>query len=72
MSDDRGNSGGNLLLAFLAGAAAGAVVALLTSPKSGKEMRESLASWLRRSGAGDAVERAVRVARDAVDGRRDG
>ena len=72
MSDDRGSSGGNLLLAFLAGAAAGAVVALLTSPKSGKEVRESLASWLRQSGAGDAVERAVRVARDAVDGRRDG
>ena len=72
MSDDRESSGGNLLLAFLAGAAAGAVVALLTSPKSGKEMRESLASWLRQSGAGDAVERAVRVARDAVDGRRDG
>ena len=72
MSDDRGGSGGNLLLAFLVGAAAGAVVALLTSPKSGKEMRESLASWLRQSGAGDAVERAVRVARDAVDGRRDG
>ena len=71
MSDDRGSSGGNLLLAFLAGAAAGAVVALLTSPKSGKEMRESLASWLRQSGAGDAVERAIRVARDAVDGRRD-
>jgi len=72
MSDDRENSGGNLLLAFLAGAAAGAVVALLTSPKNGKDMRESLASWLRQSGAGDAVERAVRVARDAVDGRRDG
>ena len=72
MSDERGSSGGNLLLAFLAGAAAGAVVALLTSPKTGKEMRESLALWLRQSGAGDAVERAVRVARDAVDGRRDG
>ena len=72
MSDDRGSSGGNLVLAFLAGAAAGAVVALLTSPKNGKDMRESLASWLRQSGAGDAVERALRVARDAVDGRRDG
>jgi gas vesicle protein len=71
MSDDRGNSGSDLLLAFLAGAAAGAVVALLTSPKSGKDMRESLASWLRQSGAGDAMERAVRIARDAVDGRRD-
>ena len=68
MSDDRGSSGGNLLLAFLAGAAAGAVVALLTSPKSGKEMRESLASWLRQSGAGDAVNRAVRAAREAIDG----
>jgi len=72
MSDERGSSGSDLLLAFLVGAAAGAVVAVLTSPKSGKEMRESLASWLRQSGAGDAVERAVRVARDAVDGRRDG
>ena len=72
MSDERGISGGNLVLAFLAGAAAGAVVALLTSPKNGPEIRESLASWLRRSGASDAVERAVRAARDAVDARRDG
>lgn len=41
MSDDRGNSGGSLLVAFLAGAAAG-------------------------------LERAARVAHDAVDARRDG
>lgn len=72
MSDERGGSSGNLLLAFLAGAAAGAVVALLTSPKNGAEIRESLASWLRRSGVLDAVERAVQASRDAVDARRDG
>lgn len=41
MSDDRGNTVGSLLVAFLAGAA-------------------------------DGLERAVRVARDAVDARRDG
>ncbi len=72
MSDDRGNSGGNLLLAFLVGAAAGAAVALLASPKNGREMRNSLASWLRRSGAGDAMERAVSAVRDAVDGNTEG
>ena len=55
MSEDRGPSGGSLLLAFLAGAAAGAVVALLTAPKSGRDMRESVGSWVRRGGAGDAV-----------------
>jgi gas vesicle protein len=72
MSDDRGSSGGNLLLAFLAGAAAGAVVALLTSPKNGQEMRESLATWMRQSGAGDAMNRAVRAAREAIDGAKEG
>ena len=44
MSDDRGNALGGLVVAFLAGAAVGAAVALLTSPKSGPEMRESLAN----------------------------
>jgi gas vesicle protein len=67
MSEDRGPSGSSLLLAFLAGAAAGAVVALLTSPKSGREMRESVATWARKSGARDAMDRAVRSAREAFD-----
>lgn len=71
MSEDRGVSGGSILLAFLAGAAAGAVVALLTAPKSGREMRESLGSWARKSGAGDAVSRAVHVAREAFHGTRE-
>ena len=72
MSEERGVSGGSLLLAFLAGAAAGAVVALLTAPKNGREMRESLGSWVRRSGAGDAVNRALRAAREAIDGAKEG
>lgn len=67
MSEGRGVSGGSLLLAFIAGAAAGAAVALLTSPKSGREMRESIASWARRSGVRDAVSRAITASRDAFD-----
>ena len=67
MSEERSGSGGNLLLAFLAGAAAGAVLALLTTPKSGREMRESVASWGRRTGVRDKIVRAVRASRDAFD-----
>ena len=67
MSDDRSGSGLGLLFAFLAGAAAGAAVALLTSPKSGREMRESVASWARSTGVKDAVSRAVQASRDALD-----
>lgn len=67
MSDNGHGSGVNLLLAFLAGAAAGAVVALLTTPKSGREMREQVGSWARESGVKDAVSRAVRASRNALD-----
>jgi gas vesicle protein len=71
MSDERNGSGGSLLLAFLVGAAAGAVVALLTAPKSGREMRESVASWAKRSGVGDAMTRAARTAREAFESERE-
>jgi gas vesicle protein len=71
MSEEHGVSGGSVLLAFLAGAAAGAVVALLTTPKNGREMRESVASWARDSGTGDALKRAIRAARDALEGSRE-
>lgn len=37
-----GYAGTTLLLAFVAGAAAGAVVVLLTAPKSGREMRADI------------------------------
>ncbi len=70
MSENRSVSGGSLVIAFLAGAAAGAVVALLAAPKSGREMRDSVAGWARRSRAGDAVTRAVRAMRDASDDAR--
>jgi len=67
MSDDRGTSGTALLLAFLAGAAAGAVVALLAAPKSGREMRETIGGWARDGRARDAASRAARAARRAFD-----
>jgi gas vesicle protein len=70
MSEERPVSGASLLLAFFAGAAAGAVVALLTAPKSGREMRESVGSWMRESGASDAVNRVVTAARQAFDENR--
>lgn len=43
-NDDRCNSG-MAVLSFLAGAAVGAAVALLTTPKSGRETREMLAGY---------------------------
>jgi gas vesicle protein len=71
MSEQRSVPAGSLLVAFLAGAVAGAVVALLTTPKNGREMRESVADWARRSGVGDAVRRASAGARNAFDGTRE-
>ena len=41
MADERGSSSG-VLLAFLSGAALGAVAALLLAPQSGRESREQL------------------------------
>ncbi len=37
------NEGGNFVAGFLLGAAVGAIAALLLAPKSGRELRESLA-----------------------------
>jgi gas vesicle protein len=37
------NGGGNFFAGFLVGAALGAIAALLLAPKSGRELRESLA-----------------------------
>ena len=41
MSEDRGNIGTSLLI-FLAGAAVGAAVVALTTPKTGEELRGDL------------------------------
>jgi gas vesicle protein len=67
MSEDRGTSGAGLLLAFLAGAAAGAAVALLTTTKTGREMRASVKDWATGTRGREAVERVARSVRDAFD-----
>ena len=67
MSETRVHSTGSLLLAFLAGAVAGATIAVLTSPRSGPEIRESLRRWTKDGKARRAVERAAAAARGAFD-----
>ncbi|ANM31846.1 hypothetical protein ABI59_23245 [Acidobacteria bacterium Mor1] len=66
MKDDY--SGAHLLIAFLAGAAAGAAVALLSSPKTGSENRDSIAGWAKGAqGKAGKVPGAIRNAsRDAA------
>ena len=71
MSERRSVSGGYVALAFLAGAAAGAAVALLTSPKNGREMRASVANWARRNSIGDALAKATRAAQESFEGARE-
>ncbi len=56
MSESNRYGGAHLLIAFLAGAAAGAVAAYLTAPRSGRELRQDLREW-----AGDVREKATRV-----------
>ncbi len=52
--------GTSLLLAFLAGAVAGAAIAVLTSPQSGPETRNQLRGWA--SDAGEQIPRRMRGA----------
>ena len=67
MNETRGFSTGTVVLAFLAGAIAGAAVAVLTSPRSGPEVRESLRGWAKDGKARRAIERATAAARGAFD-----
>ena len=48
MADDRVSSGG-VMLAFLSGAALGAIAALLLAPQSGRESRERLRGYARQA-----------------------
>lgn len=50
MGDDRGSSLRGVGLAFLIGGLAGAAVALLLAPRSGRESREQLRGYARRAG----------------------
>ncbi len=66
MGDERGSSSA-VLLAFLSGAALGAIAALLLAPQSGRESREQLRGYARRAEenlhdlAGQAGERFEEV-----------
>jgi len=55
MADNNGSGTGTVLLAFLVGAIAGAAVALLYAPASGRETREYLGDKA-REGARKATE----------------
>ena len=67
MTDEHRPLGASLVLAFLVGAAAGAAVALLTAPKSGRQMRAALRDRVVGSEAGAAASRVVRAARRAFE-----
>jgi gas vesicle protein len=62
MSESTTTSYGPTLLAFLAGAAIGAVVVALTTPKTGPELRGDLKDLTRRAKCG-----AGKLAADASD-----
>ncbi|MBX3301869.1 MAG: YtxH domain-containing protein [Nitrospira sp.] len=78
MADDRGTSAA-VLLAFLSGAAMGAVAALLLAPQSGDESRDQLRRYARRAEndlrdlagrAGEAFEDVVDQGKDFVEAKR--
>lgn len=64
---DNAYGGGHLVAAFLGGAAAGAVVALLTAPRAGRESRERVRDYIdhRRDDAA-RLPSAVRAAGEAA------
>jgi gas vesicle protein len=71
MIESRGFSSTQLLVAFLGGAAVGAVTAFLTAPRSGKETRERIGEAVRTAGekttlaVGGAYDRAARAMKAA-------
>jgi gas vesicle protein len=60
MSRDGGSGVGNLTLAFILGAAAGAAVALLFAPATGEETRELLGQKMR-----EGQDKAAALAKEA-------
>ncbi|MGH7427403.1 MAG: YtxH domain-containing protein [Candidatus Methylomirabilaceae bacterium] len=75
MADERGTSLGAVLLAFLSGAAVGAVAMLLLSPQAGAESREQVRRYTKRTEgnlrdlagkAGETLDKAVGKGREFV------
>jgi gas vesicle protein len=69
MANDHDTSAGSLLLAFVAGAAVGAAVALLFAPASGEETREYLGQRAREGR--DRAAEAARQGREMLNRQRD-
>ena len=69
MATDDGMSTGGLLVAFVAGSAVGAAVALLFAPTTGDEAREYLGQRARESK--DRAAEAARQSREALNRQRD-
>ena len=78
MADERG-SAANVLVAFLSGAALGAVAALLLASQSGRESREQLRGYARRAEdnlrdlagrAGESFEEVVDQGKEFVDSKK--
>ena len=66
---DSGVGAGSVLLAFIAGAVAGAAVALLFAPASGEETREFLGERAREGR--ERAAQAARQGREALNRQRD-
>jgi len=62
MSEEKGICAGTVLVSFVAGAAIGAGLALLYAPKSGQEMRETIADF-----AEDAVDKIKEYTKEAQE-----
>lgn len=73
MADDRGWSPGAVGLAVVIGGLAGAAMALLLAPQSGRESREQLRGYARRAEENihELAETATQVLDQTVDKGRD-
>jgi gas vesicle protein len=76
MATNSGASAGSVALAFLSGALLGAVTAVILAPQTGRESRERVTGYARRTGADlrdlkdratDSVEEVVGRGRELVD-----
>ena len=66
MSRETGSGAGDVTLAFLLGAAAGAALALLFAPAAGRETREFLGQKAR-----EGQDRAAELAKEAIERGRE-